>query len=162
MIRVCCSSMIFPGNINAMDLLVIKLKVLKKDVTFCTKNKTIENRASLHPIETDICNLFFSNMTGSFSTEDRAKISFLTSLHGNILEKNEKNLRVKSRAIWLEPSDKNTIFFHNFTSFSRNLISIWEICDENGIKTSIQEKIKISAESHFNSKIRRKHLLVID
>ena len=156
------SSIIFPQNLNAMDILVFKLKDLKKEVNIWTKENTIENRPSLHPIETDISEMFLSNMTGSFSTEDREKISFLTSLHDNILEKNEKNLRLKSRAIWLEPSDKNIKLFHNFTSFCRNLILIWEICDENGIKTNIQEKIKISAEYHFNSKIRRKHLLVIN
>ena len=155
------SNIIFPHNLNAMDILVFKLKDLKKAVNIWTKENTIENRPSLHPIETDISEMFLSNMTWSFSTEDREKISFLTSLHDNILDKNEKNLRLKRRAIWLEPSDKNTKLFHNFTSFRKNLISIWEICHDNGIKTSMWEKIKFAAESHFDPKIRRKHLLVI-
>ena len=79
------SSIIFPQNLNAMDILVFKLKDLKKAVNIWTKENTIENSPSLHPIETDISEMFLSNMTWSFSTEDREKISFLIGLHDNIL-----------------------------------------------------------------------------
>ena len=80
MIRVFWANIICPGNLNVMELIVFKLKALKKEVTSWTKRKTTENRASLQQIETDISDMRLSNLPGSYLTEDKDNMSALTSL----------------------------------------------------------------------------------
>jgi hypothetical protein len=57
----------------------------------------------------------------------------------------------KSRAIWITSGDKNTKFFHRFTSFRRNKKHIWEIEDEAGKLHSDKEAIKDEAINYFKS-----------
>jgi hypothetical protein len=59
--------------------------------------------------------------------------------------------RQKSRAIWITSGDKNTKFFHWFTSFQRNKKHIWEIDDESGKAHSHLEDINNVAINHYKS-----------
>ena len=76
MIRVFWSNIICTMDINVMDVLVFKLKALKKEVTIWTQNKSIKNRAYLQQIETHISDLFLSNMIGCFLTKDKENYNF--------------------------------------------------------------------------------------
>jgi hypothetical protein len=48
------------------------------------------------------------------------------------LEKEEKEWRLKSRALWLEVEDNNMKYFHQYVNLRRNLNTIWEIKNEDG------------------------------
>ena len=61
----------------------------------------------------------------------------------------EKELRLKSRAIWLEVGDKNSNFFHNYASHRRNINTICEIKNQDGrLIRTFDEKAK-SGVSYF-------------
>jgi len=53
--------------------------------------------------------------------------------------------------VWLKCGDKNTKFFHNFSSYRRNTNQIWEICDEQGQLHNGLEAIKFEAVKFFKS-----------
>ena len=44
-----------------------------------------------------------------------------------LLDIEEKELRLKSKALWLEEGDKNSKCFHNYASHRRNINTISEI-----------------------------------
>ena len=53
----------------------------------------------------------------------------------------EKELRLKSRALWLEAGDKNSKFFHNYARHRRNINTISEIKNQEGrLLRSFEEK----------------------
>jgi len=63
----------------------------------------------------------------------------------------EEMWRQKSRAIWLQQGDQNTIFFHQHASHRRNKNAIWEIKDGNGISHSGQEDLETEFVRHFKN-----------
>jgi hypothetical protein len=68
------------------------------------------------------------------------------------LEKEEKEWRLKSRAIWLEVGENDTNNFHQFANFRRNINTIWEIKNEDGkMSSSFLEKVK--ARERFIEKL---------
>ena len=111
-------------NTNVMEHFCFKLKELKKEVVFWTKNKLIENRATLKQTEVEIVDILLSNYTGNVSNDVLKKLASLQLIQDEILLKNEEKVSLKSRATWLEASDRNTNLFYNFASFRRNLNAI--------------------------------------
>ena len=81
------------------------------------------------------------NLTGFFPAEDKAKLPELTRKNDAILKKEEEKTRLKSRALWIEVGDKNTQFFHKYASYRKNLNTIWEIQNEDGVRNSSQDNI---------------------
>jgi hypothetical protein len=63
----------------------------------------------------------------------------------------EERWHQKSRAIWIKSGDKNTKFFHLFSSYRRNKKFIWEIKDEVGGTHTGQQAIKDEAVRYFKS-----------
>jgi hypothetical protein len=80
----------------------------------------------------------------------------LESERNDILKNEEEYWRQKSRATWLKCGDRNTKYFHKFSSARRNQKHIWEIDDENGQTIRGQEEIKGEASRYF------KQLYVVD
>ena len=75
--------------------------------------------------------------------------------------KEEEKMRLKIRALWIEACDINTHFFHRYASHHKNINTIWEIQNEEGIMISSRDKIKKDAETHFKSlfKDQRKYII---
>ena len=70
------------------------------------------------------------------------QLKILESEYNKHLLAEEEPWCQKSRAIWIQSNDKNTIFFHRFASHRRNNKNIWEIKDENGMVHIGQEALK--------------------
>ena len=51
----------------------------------------------------------------------------MESKKDSILLKEQKLMCLKNRALWLKARDKNTIFFHKFSSHRKNINTIFEI-----------------------------------
>jgi len=43
------------------------------------------------------------------------------------LEKEEKTCHLKSRAIWIKEGDNNSMSFHQYANFRKNVDTIWEV-----------------------------------
>ena len=59
----------------------------------------------------------------------------LTSLEGRrntLLLEREETWRLKSRAIWLECREDNTIFFHAYAKGRKVVNTIWSLVDDKG------------------------------
>ena len=60
-----------------------------------------------------------------------------------LLDIEEKELRLKRKALWLEEGDKNSKFFHNYASHRRNINTICEIKNQEGrLVRAFDEKAK--------------------
>ena len=67
------------------------------------------------------------------------------------MAKEERLLRIKSRAIWIKEGDNNTKFFHNFANKIRNQNTISTIKDMNGeMVISFKEKAE-AGEGFFKN-----------
>jgi hypothetical protein len=81
--------------------------------------------------------LFEKNPSQVFEKVDLELLKVLKQDKENILAVEENSWRLKSRAIWLRSSDKNTKFFHKFATMRRTQNMIWDIEDEVGIYTHL-------------------------
>jgi len=61
----------------------------------------------------------------------------------------ERECRLKSRALWLKAGDKNTTFFHKRAKARQHRNTIDEIKKGTGEIITSFEEIKIDASSHF-------------
>ena len=67
-----------------------------------------------------------------FSHQETKLIKYLESKKEMLLDNEEKILRLKNRALWLEAGNKNSNFFHNYASHRRNINTICEIKNQEG------------------------------
>ena len=66
-----------------------------------------------------------------------------------MLDKEEELLKLKSRAIWIKEGDKNTKFFHIFSTHKRNMNTISVIKDMNAVFVySFKENVE-AGERYF-------------
>ena len=68
-----------------------------------------------------------------------------------IVLKEEELWRLKSRALCLQQGDNNTIFFHKFASFRKNVNTIWEIDLGEGNKVKSSKEIKDEVVLYFQA-----------
>jgi hypothetical protein len=66
-----------------------------------------------------------------------------------ILSIEESTWRLRSRAIWLNKSDKNTKFFHKFSTQRRSQNTIWDIVYDASVCQSTDYEIKKITLKHF-------------
>jgi hypothetical protein len=66
-----------------------------------------------------------------------------------VLHNEEKEWRLKSRAMWLQAGDKNTSFFHKQSKARQHKNTMEEIKIASGTRINSFEEIKKEASSHF-------------
>ena len=86
----------------------------------------------LNEIEEKIEAMFHGNEEGVFNEDKNLQMKDLEKKKEKLLAIEEKELRLKSRAIWLEAGDKNSNFFHNYETHRRNINTICEIKNQEG------------------------------
>jgi hypothetical protein len=118
-------------NKSPMCLLVSKLKCLKSAVINWEKiwKKTLKKY--LCQIEQTLESMFSQNVSGIFSTQERLVIQELEQKKSNILKKEAKTYRQKSRVVWLPRRDANIRFFHQYADYRRVTNTVWEMINEN-------------------------------
>ena len=72
----------------------------------------------------------------------------------DLLKWEEMTWRLKSRDIWVALVGNNTNFFHNYASYKRNIKSIWDLRDEEGISMHTQNNLENVARRHFNNQFK--------
>jgi hypothetical protein len=58
-----------------------------------------------------------------------------------LLELEEVQWRIKSRALWIQERDNITNFFHNYDNHKKHINVIWNIRHPNGYKVSSFKEI---------------------
>jgi hypothetical protein len=72
--------------------------------------------------------------------------NYLRALHNE-----EKEWRLKSRALWLQAGDKNTSFFHKQAKARQHRNTVEEIKTASGDRVNSFKEIKKEASSHFKN-----------
>ena len=67
------------------------------------------------------------------SHQETKLIKYLERKKEMLLDNEEKILILKNRGLWLEAGDKNSNYFHNYASHRRNINTICEIKNWEGI-----------------------------
>jgi hypothetical protein len=137
--------------IGAQRRLVGKLSLLKAQVKQWAKEKRLRDQLELAKIEEAIDVNYKQSVHGSFFDVSAHTLCTLEAERKKLLLAEEERWQKKSRAIWIKSGDKNTKFFHRFTSYRRNKKYIWEVKDENGGTHSGQQAIKDEAIKYFKS-----------
>lgn len=88
---------------------------------------------------------------GILSSMDISKVMELEARKLSILKLEEKTWRQKSRAMWLEKGDLNTIFFYYYVDNRRVKYSIWELYGLNGQLIIGHGVLKSKEESNFKN-----------
>jgi hypothetical protein len=106
-------------------------------------------------IENDISNLVTALDNSHPSKAQLEELKSLEAHKLDWLEKEETSWRLKSRALWLEAGDNNTRFFHQYANYRKNINTIWDIKNVEGVKVnSFKEKAEAGAQ-FFESQFRQ-------
>ena len=103
-----------------MDSLVLKLKILKKEVISWTKIQKKKDKENFYNIDKQVKGIIENNNDFILNEEERMAIRDLENRRYSLLKKEKMELRLKSRAFWVALGDNNTRFFHNYASGKRN------------------------------------------
>lgn len=128
-----------------------KLKGLKETVSRWIRDKKKAYNLELHQLEKQLQDSTAANVNNSLSLDSFGIMKQLELKKEELLLQEEKEWRLKSRAIWISHGDKNTKFFHSFASARRRSKYIWEIFDDNGVQHSGIDSIKSESYSYFGN-----------
>jgi len=118
---------------SAMRRLVGKLKSLKHKVIGWEKVQKKLKFLKLEYVEEELEKSYNFKISGRDSMDIDIYIKELEGKRKKYILDKEETWRQKSRAIWLQQGDQNTIFFHHYASHMKNKNAIWEMKDELGI-----------------------------
>jgi len=76
-------------------------------------------------VEEGIKTLFDHNETWLFLEEEFNSLKEIEGKNKNLLTKEEIECRLKRKSIWLSKGDRNTKFFHKYSSHRININTIW-------------------------------------
>ena len=82
-------------------------------------------------MENSLKEIYDQNNTGIFIEEELKEVREKELKREELMAREEELLRLKSRAIWIKEGDKNTKFFHLFSTHKRNMNTILTIKDMN-------------------------------
>jgi hypothetical protein len=129
-----------------MSKLVRKLTSLKKKVILWEINKKKGLQMELEEILDEIKTIFIGNFEGVFSNRELERLNVLRSRKAKILKIYEETWWLKSRVVWLQKGDNNTICFHCYVDYQRKHNAIWDILTDDGcwVNSSKDFHLKLS------------------
>jgi hypothetical protein len=107
-------------------------------------NKYLKNRSG-------DCPSYQTNLNNDHSIDPDPRLKTLEAERNKLLLAEEERWRLKSRATWIQCGDKNTKYFHRFSSYRRNKKHLWEVKDESDQVHYGQEAIKDEVLRFFSS-----------
>jgi len=102
-----------------------KLNGLKDYSKIRLKDKKTKEKAELSILEKDLLDLLRMKAHNARIDDYDNKMRCLEKARNKFLLEEEERWRLKSRALWIVSGDKNTRFFHRFTSHRRNKKFLW-------------------------------------
>lgn len=127
---------------GAQRRLVEKHSLLKRQVKSWSKEQQKRDKELLTKVEGSLEYLYLQKFNGTYIGELDIQCKRMEEVRNKLLLDEEERWRQKSRATWIKIGDKNTKFFHNFSSYRRNKKFIWESTYEVGCLHTSQEVIK--------------------
>ena len=132
-----------------MGTFLHKLTLLKKFVVNWVRKKVKEQSLELSLVENEIADLLEVEHTITFNSVEKDRLLLLQHRKDQLLLLQEITWRLKSRALWIEVGDKNTKYFHAYANQRRNINSIWNIQNDEGLTVTSQSEIESAAFKHF-------------
>jgi hypothetical protein len=101
------------------------------------REKTKANSEELKKVMDALQDLFKENSSGVFLVEELSSLKSLEDKNKHLLDLEEVEWKLKSRAIWLVEGDNNTNFFHKFASHKKNYNTILELVGSDGVSSLV-------------------------
>jgi hypothetical protein len=98
---------------------------------------------------------------GTRPTEIEQQLKTLEEERNRLLLAEEALWRQKSRAIWIKCGDRNTKFFHHFSSYRRNHKHIWELKMDTTYIITGQDKLIPTAYHFFKNSYSDRDLQIL-
>jgi hypothetical protein len=140
-------------EVDVQRRLAWKLKDLKQKVKSWARLQIIKTTQRLSQLELNIQTLIRDNSmgNGNGSSNMEQHIKNLETERNKLLLIEEAHWRQKSRAIWITCGDRNTKYFHQFSSHMRNHKHIWELQTDTIDKITGQDKLIPTAFKYFKN-----------
>ena len=87
---------------------------------------------AMRQIEEQIKEIYENNDEGVFSVDQLEVLRKMEGKKDLLLSQDERQWRLKSRALWLKEGDQNTKFFHRYASHRNSINTIYEIRSPQG------------------------------
>ncbi|XP_020259351.1 uncharacterized protein LOC109835749 [Asparagus officinalis] len=132
-----------------MFVLVSKLKFLKVALKQWNKQADSSPKANIIKLSNQL-NIIQTMLNQDMdNVELQATESTLNFELNGWLDKEEMELRQKSRQLWLQQGDRNSVFFYNSIKHRISTNSIRYLIDQNGSPTSSVENMKLVAPKFY-------------
>jgi len=138
-------------SLTPMNKLVLKLKLLKKEVKAWEKIQKWKNGESLSILEDKLNTLYAKVDHAVWNDGERSEIKLYENQKRHLLLLEEESWRQKSRTIWIAKGDQNTKFFHRFVNHRKKLNSIWDIAAKDGLLIQGHKLIEEEAVNYFGN-----------
>jgi hypothetical protein len=113
-------------------VLILKGKVLEwSDIRVKNRDRLLKE------VDTAIENLFNNNSKGVFSKWELSELARFEDKNMKFSHDREEDWRMKSRVMWLELDEENMNFFHQFPDHQKNVNTIWELFDDEGVEFKV-------------------------
>ena len=103
-----------------MKQLLENLQKVKKVTILWARIFMTNQQKKLKEVENSLKEIYKQNEFGIFTEEELKEVREKELKREELLAREEKLLRLKSKAIWINEGDNNTKFFHNFSNLRRN------------------------------------------
>jgi hypothetical protein len=137
--------------LNPMDSLKKRLRILKGLVIKWERKKKLIARGELLKIEEELELLYSNNPGGIEKEEDKVIVIGLEKRKLILLRQEEETWRQKSRINSLAVGDRNTKFFHAYSTSRKQNNTIWEIRKEDGIVITSNQYLQLQVVEYFQN-----------
>jgi len=128
---------------------VVGLRKIKEVVIVWGREKQRLRSHSLAEIELEPTWIHIESNTSVIPQHQVDHIQLLEQERVKFLLDQEREWRLKSRALWLSEGKDNTIFFHKFSNYMMNINKVWKMPKEDGSMAYRFEEITQLGGKHF-------------
>jgi hypothetical protein len=115
------------------------------------KNHALKNQKDLREVEKGVKYMFENNEEGIFSEEEYQSLKELEGKKKVLLNKENVEWTLKSKAIWLIEGDNNKKKIHKYANYRRKINTIWEISKLDVSRAKSFKEIAEVGKQHFRN-----------